>query len=141
MGRRGRNADAVGMKPLRRILHVDDQPEIRSVVGLALGKLGGYALLACNSGEQAIEVAPGFSPDLLLLDVNMPALDGFATLERLRAIGVLAPAIFFTSRAGAEDVARYREAGALGSIPKPFDPLKLGRQILRLWNAGYPSGG
>lgn len=141
MGRRTARADHGPMKPLRRILHVDDQPEIRSIVGLALGKLGGYALRACNSGEQALEVAPGFAPDLLLLDVNMPVLDGFATLERLRAIGVLAPAIFFTSRASADDAVRYKAAGALGSIPKPFDPLKLGRQILRLWNAGHPPGG
>lgn len=140
MGSRSQSADALGMRPLRKILHVDDQPEIRSIVGLALGKLGGYALLACNSGEQAIEVAPGFSPDLLLLDVNMPLLDGFATLERLREVGVAAPAIFFTARAGAEDVARYRSAGALGSIPKPFDPLKLGGQILRLWSAGPAPG-
>lgn len=116
-----------------RILLVDDQYDIRSIVGMALGKIGGFTVHVCHSGEQALDNAPTFAPDLLLLDVSMPVLDGVATLQHLRARGVTAPAIFFTSRAEPADRARYASAGALGTIQKPFDPLRLRRQILQLW--------
>ena len=123
------------MSTLRKILLVDDERVIRSIVGLALGKIGGFTLHVCDSGEQATADAAGFVPDLLLLDVKMPGMDGIATLQRLRDAGIQAPAIFLTAKADPRDVARYAALGALGTIPKPFDPLKLGRQILALWEA------
>lgn len=121
------------MSPPRRILLVDDQYDIRSLVNMALGKLGGFTMHVCDSGEKALTEAPAFQPELLLLDVNMPELDGVTTLQRLRELGVRAPAIFFTSKAEPADRERYASAGALGTIPKPFDPLKLRKQILELW--------
>ena len=123
----------MGTPPLRRILLVDDQREIRSIAGLALGKLGRFELHVCASGQEALEVAPDFAPDLLILDMNMPDLNGVETLERLRARGVAAPAIFFTASANDEDRERYRAIGALGLIPKPFDPLKLAAQLREIW--------
>ena len=118
---------------LTRILLVDDQRDIRSIVGLALGKIGGFQVKVCESGQEALENAAQFAPDLLLLDLSMPVLDGLATLKALRERGFEAPAVFFTARLNPKDAERYRELGVLGVIPKPFDPLKLGAQLREIW--------
>ena len=127
--------------PLSKILLVDDQRDIRSIAQLALGKLGGFQLHACASGEEALREAATFAPDLLLLDVSMPGMDGTATLARLREQGVDVPAVFFTARASNDDVERYRALGAIGTIPKPFDPLKLGKQLRELWSRFHEQAG
>lgn len=120
---------------LARILLVDDQRDIRSIVGLALGKIGGFKVKVCASGEEALASVAEFAPDLLLLDLNMPVMDGVATLRALRAAGVLAPAVFFTARIKPEELGRYSDLGVLGVIPKPFDPLKLGAQLREMWKS------
>jgi CheY-like chemotaxis protein len=119
---------------LNRILLVDDQRDIRSIVGLALGKIGGFKVRVCESGEEALANAAEFAPDLLLLDLSMPVMDGVATLKALRARGLAAPAVFFTARLNAKDAEGYRDLGVLGVIPKPFDPLKLGSQLREMWS-------
>ena len=123
---------------LRRIALVDDERQVRMIVELALGKIGRFELRAFDSGQQALLEIPAFAPDLLLLDMVMPGLDGLATLSGLRERGVLAPAIFFTARVTAADTSSYLAAGALGVIPKPFDPLKLAGQIRALWDGQRP---
>ena len=125
--------------PFKRILHVDDQPDIRGIVKLALGKIGGFEVCSCGSGAEALAAAPGFAPELLLIDMSMPGMDGMDLLARLRDAGVTVPAIFFTARSNPSDMERYRAAGAIGTLPKPFDPLKLGRQIAQVWNENFPS--
>lgn len=118
---------------LSKILLVDDQRDIRSIVGLALGKIGKFQVHVCASGEEALASAGAFAPDLLLLDLSMPVMDGVATLRGLRERGIEAPAIFFTARLKPGDVERYRDLGVLGVIAKPFDPLKLGAQLREMW--------
>jgi DNA-binding response OmpR family regulator len=118
---------------LARILLVDDQRDIRSIVGLALGKIGGFKVKVCASGEEALASAKDFGPDLVLLDLSMPVMDGVATLRGLRSSGLNAPAVFFTARMKPEDVGRYEDLGVLGVIAKPFDPLKLGAQLRDMW--------
>ena len=125
----------MGDSPFQRVLHVDDQADIRGIVGLALGKIGGYTVKSCRSGEVAIAEAGAFAPDLLLLDMNMPGMDGLTLLRRLRESGVTVPAIFFTAKTQAADLATYRAAGAIGTVAKPFDPLKLGRQLVEIWKS------
>jgi CheY-like chemotaxis protein len=125
--------------PFQRILHVDDQPDIRGIVKLALGKIGGFEVCSCSSGEEALAAAPAFAPDILLIDMSMPGMDGMALLARFREAGVGVPAIFFTARINPADLERYRAAGAIGTLPKPFDPLKLGRQITQIWAENFPS--
>jgi len=124
--------------PFSRILHVDDQPDIRGIVKLALGKIGGYEVCSCGSGEEALAAAPGFAPEILLIDMSMPGMDGMALLARFREAGIGVPAIFFTARIQPADLARYRAAGAIGTVSKPFDPLKLGRQIAQIWAENIP---
>lgn len=125
--------------PFNRILHVDDQPDIRGIVKLALGKIGGFSVMSCSSGEEALAAAPGFAPELILIDMNMPGMDGMALLTRFREAGVGVPAIFFTARINPSDLVRYRAAGAIGTLSKPFDPLKLGRQITQIWMENHPA--
>jgi len=127
--------------PFRRILHVDDQPDIRGIVKLALGKIGGFEVCSCSSGEEALAAAPAFAPELLLIDMSMPGMDGMTLLGRFREAGISAPAVFFTARAQQSDLDRYRAAGAIGTLSKPFDPLKLGRQLTQIWNENFPSQG
>jgi len=93
---------------LARILLVDDQRDIRSIVGLALGKIGGFKVKVCASGAEALAGAAEFAPDLLLLDLNMPEMDGVATLRALRATGLAAPAVFFTARIKPEELGATR---------------------------------
>ena len=123
--------------PFNRILHVDDQADIRGIVKLALGKIGGFSVCSCASGDEVLAAAPGFDPEILLIDMNMPGMDGMTLLARLRAAGIQAPAIFFTALLNANDLERYKAAGAIGTLPKPFDPLKLGRQITQMWVDHY----
>jgi len=120
--------------PFQRILHVDDQPDIRGIVKLALGKIGGFTVCSCSSGEEALAAAPGFDPEILLIDMSMPGMDGMALLARMREAGIAVPAVFFTARINPSDIDRYRAAGAIGTVSKPFDPLKLGRQIIQIWS-------
>lgn len=121
---------------LRRILCVDDEADIRRVAALALEAIGGFTVLTCESGRDAVEVAPGFAPDLLLLDMNMPDMDGPATLAALRSVDGLAdtPVVFLTAEARTGEVERLEALGALGVIAKPFDPMTLPDQVRRLWS-------
>ncbi|MBL0141204.1 MAG: response regulator [Betaproteobacteria bacterium] len=123
----------VSQPPFNRILHVDDQVDIRGIVKLALGKIGGFSVCSCASGEEALAAAAGFDPELLLIDMSMPGMDGMDLLARMREAGIRVPAVFFTARSSPSDLVRYRDAGAIGTLSKPFDPLKLGRQITQIW--------
>jgi two-component system OmpR family response regulator len=114
-----------------RLLHVDDEPDIREVVELSLGLDPGFVMRSCGSGKEALAVATEWQPDLILLDVMMPVMDGPATLVRLRENAGTAdiPVIFMTARAQAREVDRFRSLGALGIIPKPFDPMTLAASL------------
>jgi CheY-like chemotaxis protein len=120
---------------LRSILHVDDEPDIRQIVQLALGLTEGLTVHSAESGEQALALARELRPDLLLLDVMMPGLDGPGILKRMRSDSAIAhiPVIFMTAKAMAREIALFRQMGAVGVIAKPFDPMQLSKQVLSLW--------
>lgn len=122
-------------KPLTRILYVEDEPDIRVVAQMALETVGGFTVIACASGQEALNAAPGAGADLLLLDVMMPGMDGPSTLKGLRELPATAntPVIFMTAKVQAAEVAVYKGLGALEVIPKPFDPMELSAQIQRIW--------
>jgi two-component system cell cycle response regulator len=122
---------------LHTIVYVDDEPDIRLIVQTSLGLTEGLTVHAAESGEQALELARELQPDLLMLDVMMPGLDGPATLQRLRADPAIThiPVIFMTAKALPEDVQQLRAIGALAVIGKPFDPLQLSAQLLSLWQS------
>ncbi len=122
-------------RPLTRILMVEDDPDIRAIAHLSLTAVGGFTVGLCASGEEALAQAEAFAPDLILLDVMMPGLDGPATLAALRRIPALAstPALFMTAKVQPQEVAQYRELGALDVVAKPFDPMALPGQLRALW--------
>ena len=111
----------------KRLLYVDDEEDIREVALLALELDPELDVTACASGEEALAIAASLAPDLILLDVMMPRLDGPATLARLRANQLTAqvPVVFITARTQAPEQARLLALGAMGVIAKPFDPMTL----------------
>jgi two-component system OmpR family response regulator len=120
---------------LRRVLYVDDEPDIRQVAQLTLELTAQLTVKTCGSGKEALAEAAAFAPDLILLDVMMPDMDGPATLAALRAEPALAhiPVIFITATVQRSEIERLREIGAIGVILKPFDPIKLAGQLGELW--------
>jgi CheY-like chemotaxis protein len=115
-----------------KVLLVDDEPHIRRIGELSLKGVGKWTVVLASSGHEAIEAAARESFDLILLDVMMPGMDGQETFSQLRARPDTAsiPVIFMTAKVQKHEVERYREAGAAGVIPKPFDPMALPSQIL-----------
>lgn len=120
---------------LVKILYVEDDPDIQTVARLALEMLGGFTLEICSSGEDALSRAPDFDPQLVLLDVMMPGMDGPTTLTHLRDIPqfVATPIIFMTAKVQPNEVAGYKALGAVDVIPKPFDPMALSAQVAAIW--------
>lgn len=120
---------------LNRITYVDDEPDICAVAVLALEKLGGYVVDPCQNGHDALERTSEFHPDLILLDVMMPKLDGEAVLQRLKTLRFLddTPIAFVTAKAQPSDIERYLMIGANGVIPKPFDPIMLPQRAHHIW--------
>lgn len=120
---------------LSRILYVEDEPDIRAVARLALAAVGGFTVELCSSGSEALQIAPAFQPDLILLDVMMPDMDGPTTFKALQAIPAVAqiPVIFMTAKVQTHEVLQYRKIGAIDVISKPFDPMTLSETISRIW--------
>ena len=120
---------------LMRVTYVEDEPDIRTVVEFALSKIDGLMLDICSSGPEAISKTPLFKPDLIILDVMMPGMDGIETLERLREFPQLAktPVVFLTVRAMPQEIAALQTLGCAGVITKPFDPNTLPLRIQEIW--------
>jgi CheY-like chemotaxis protein len=121
---------------------VEDDPDIQIVGRMALEKVGGFNVQVCSSGVEALEKVLEFEPDLILLDVMMPELDGPATLDALRkqpkTEGI--PVVFMTAKAMPQEIQSYKDIGALDVIPKPFDPMQLSGAIRSIWE-GYRKQG
>lgn len=131
------------MRPLERISCVEDDADVRAIAQIVLTDLAGFEVQFCASGAEAIEQIPGFDPDLILLDVVMPGMDGLSTLEALRSIRSLAqtPVIFVTGDEDMQETDRYRSAGAIGVVGKPFDPVELPLKLRQLWSVLHEGNG
>lgn len=116
-----------------RILYVEDEPDIREVAEFALDDEG-FELLFCASGREALDQVLEFSPDLILLDVMMPDMDGPSTLKHLRELpGLASTAVaFLTAKVQPNEIEGFMALGALAVIAKPFDPMALPEQIREL---------
>lgn len=130
-------------KPLTKILYVEDEPDIQTVALMALETIGGFTVRACSSGQEAIDAAPAFEPDLVILDVMMPGMDGPATMESLRKLPATANVamIFMTAKVQSHEVERYRAMGAVDVIAKPFDPMSLADQVQAIWERQHTEPG
>lgn len=120
---------------LSRILYVEDEPDIQVVARIALESLGGFTVEVCSSGSEALEKIAIFQPQLILLDVMMPDMDGPTTLGKLRELPHFAatPVIFMTAKVQPSEVAGYKQLGAVDVIPKPFDPMTLASTVQDIW--------
>ena len=114
-----------------RILYVDDEADLREVAQMSLELDPELEVRSCSNGADAIEAVLAWQPDLVLLDMMMPGMDGETTFRRIReATGSDTPTIvFITARASDGDRARFLELGAAGVIAKPFDPMRLATQV------------
>ena len=116
---------------MRRLLIVDDDPDIRAVARLSLELVSGWTVFEAESGNDAIDQAATLLPDAILLDVMMPGIDGVETLRRLshdRGTSHI-PVIFLTAKAQTDDRRRLEATTARGVLAKPFDPMTLAHDI------------
>ena len=121
--------------PLNRILLVEDEADMQMVARIALETLGGFSVRVCGSAEEVLDGPLDPAPDLILMDVVMPGMDGpvaFRVLRRRKETSSI-PVVFMTARVRPPEVDRYREMGALGVIPKPYDPMTLADTVRRIW--------
>jgi two-component system, OmpR family, response regulator len=119
---------------VQKVLLVDDEPDIRRLAQLALRTVGALDVLLASSGREALELVSAERPDLIVLDVMMPGMDGQTVLNRLRSDPLTAgiPVILLTAKAQLHEVDEYLKGGAAGVIRKPFDPMTLADEIRRI---------
>lgn len=119
-----------------RVLYVDDEPDIREIAQLALDLDPGMVVETAASGEEAITKSAAWRPDIILLDVMMPDMDGPTTLAllKVREDTRSIPVVFITARTQTHEVERFRALGALAVISKPFDPMLLAAQVRAIQN-------
>ncbi|MEY8203688.1 MAG: response regulator [Bermanella sp.] len=120
---------------LRKILYAEDDPDIQELTLLALESLGGFTVTCCNSGEQVVRLAQEVRPDLVLMDVMMPTVDGPTALQFLRDTQgcETIPVIFMTAKVMENEVQLFKDMGALDVIRKPYDPMTLCSDISEIW--------
>jgi len=116
-------------------MYIDDEPDVRKVARISLELVGGFKLCLCESGKEAIGKVESFAPDLIVLDVMMPGMDGPPTLAALREIEAISstPVIFMTAKAQSAEIERYRSLGAIDVFTKPFQPMQLPARLRELW--------
>ena len=112
-------------KKKKMVLVVDDEAAIRRIVGTSL-KLMGYEVITCGSGAEALELSETQKPDIMLLDVFMPVMDGLEVLKRLRANSKL-PVIVFSAHNSTREQAL--KLGANEFVSKPFTPDQMAKTI------------
>ena len=141
---------------LNRILYVEDEPDIQTIARIALETVGGFTVEICSSGgeeamdecwmeaiesadNEALEKVDGFAPDLILLDVMMPDMDGPTTMHALRSQTSASetPIIFITAKVQTQEVESYKALGAIDVIAKPFDPMTLSSKIQDIWSKAH----
>jgi two-component system OmpR family response regulator len=116
---------------LLRVLHVDDDPDVRVVVEASLGLDPNFVTQSCGSGHDALAVAEDWAPDIILLDVRMPVIDGPTMLARLKdnAATACIPVVFMTACAQTREIDLLCSLGASGVVTKPFDPMTLAASV------------
>lgn len=123
------------MNDLVRIMHVEDDTSIQDVVRVALEIVGGFQVNTCSCGQDALDQFNRFQPQLVLLDVMMPGMDGPTTLKNLQQNFDLTkvPVVFMTAKVQANEIESYKALGAQDVVVKPFDPMTLSSQIRQIW--------
>jgi two-component system OmpR family response regulator len=125
-----------------KLLVVDDEPTILELLSASL-RYAGFEVRTASTGQQAIAVARSYAPDLLVLDVMMPDMDGFAVARRLRSEGARVPVVFLTAKDATEDKVAGLTLGGDDYVTKPFsleEVVARIRAVLRRTSAASPQG-
>jgi CheY-like chemotaxis protein len=117
-----------------KILLVDDDPILLKIGSISLSQLDNCELLLANSGLEGINIAQMQKPDLILLDVIMPELDGIATYRKLTELSIDIPVIFMTANDNVDEIESYRQMGVLDVIIKPINPREFPQRITQILN-------
>jgi len=117
-----------------KVLLVDDEDDIRKIGHLSLTAVGKFEVLMAPSATEGLALARTHKPDLILMDMMMPGMDGLSALAQLRADSELStiPVIFMTAKVQRSEVEHYLSVGALGVIQKPFDPMTLPSEVRKI---------
>jgi CheY-like chemotaxis protein len=128
-----------GAEPMK-VLLIDDEEDIRKIGQLSLEAVGKFQAILAASAREGIESALADRPDLILMDMMMPGMDGLTALQEIQSTPELKgiPVLFMTAKVQRSDVARYVQMGAAGVIHKPFDPMTLPDEIRRVIGRGRP---
>lgn len=120
---------------LKTILMIDDDEDIRFIAQMSLQDVGGYTVELCECGSKGVEKAREIVPDVILLDVMMPEMDGPTTFQKLKEIPALAdvPIIFMTAKSQIHEQDKLMDIGAAAVITKPFDPITLPVEVRDIW--------
>jgi two-component system OmpR family response regulator len=115
-------------------LVIDDDDDIRLVVNMSLRLIGGLEVVEASSGQEGVDLATRIRPDIIMLDVMMPGMDGPTVLHQLYNNPLTSgiPVIFLTAKAMAVDVGRLKDLGAVAVLTKPFDPVQLAADVQAL---------
>lgn len=126
-------------RKLKKVILADDDKDILTVAQYSLETMPELEVKYCNSGEDAIQEALIFLPDLFVLDMMMPKMDGLETMKAIRLLPKLSniPVIFLTAKIQINEVENYLKMGAIAVIPKPFDPMVLGKDIQICWENSF----
>jgi len=122
-------------KELKKIIYVDDDPDLRRIVKFSLETLGNYQVQVYCDGKEFLSEVVSIKPDLIMIDVIMPIIDGPAAVQKLRKIPEVKdiPVIFLTSKYNPRDIEQFNALGVPYLIKKPFDPSVLHQQVLEIW--------
>lgn len=128
--------DKMSNQKLEKILVVDDDTDILEIVKLALSTVGNFSIETCTSGKEALEKVGSIKPQLILLDVMMPDMDGPTTLKKIKENPELSkvPIIFLTAKVQTHEIEQFKKLGAIDVIPKPFDPMTLSETVASIWS-------
>lgn len=123
------------MAKLKKILCVEDDLDIQEITEFALSDIGELDVSFCSSGVEALEKVESIRPDLILLDVMMPLMDGPTMLKKLRGEKGLTqiPVVMMTAKVQGHEVEEYKALGAEKVISKPFNPLTLAEELTEIW--------
>jgi len=119
---------------MKTILIVDDEEDICQIVQASLEEFGGWQTFLAYSGQDGLTIAQAEHPDVILLDVSMPEMDGFEMFEKLQRNSATQsiPVILLTSKVLARDLKRFADLDIAGVITKPFNPLTIWQQVADL---------
>ena len=124
-------------KALKRILYVEDDSSIGEIVDMTLTDFGDYDVQYCDRGQIALDAIENYMPDLILMDVMMPGMDGPTTMKHIQNMDKVKhiPVVFMTAKAQVHEQAEYLTAGAKGVLVKAFDPMTLCDELEAIWNS------